>query len=372
MAAEGVFVECVEAVADPRMANKCRHRRMDSIIIGVCATMANGASWDDIAAFGESKAGWLQQWLALPGGIPSAATVRRVFAQVDAAAFQGSFLKWGEPVFERTQGQVIAIDGKTARGTCDNAGQGGLHVVSAWATATLAQVKVADNANEPVAIPQVLELLRVQGCIVTIDATGCQKHIIDTIRTQHADYVVTVKGNQPNLQQALQAAWAGQAAPGWSAQPEAMLRTEATAHGRHESRHCWVLNAAQIQLLGWRDCHTLVRIERSTTRGAKVSHETPDYISSLPAQAALLLHTVHEQWGIENRCHWILDVLFKAEASRTHTRYADDNLALLPKIALTLLHQHPSTGSLKGERYRAALNEDFLVAILKSSFNLMR
>jgi predicted transposase YbfD/YdcC len=369
----GALVECFEGLQDPRMVNKCRHQLLDIVVIAVCATIANADSWDDMALYGESKQAWLKQWLALPNGIPSADTFERVFAHLDAAAFEACFMRWVEQVFKLTDGQVIAIDGKMVRGTCDKTGQNGLHLVSAWATTnrlTLGQVKVANKANEIVAIPELLELLTVQGCIVTIDAMGCHKHIVSTIRDQQADYVVTVKGNQPTLQRAIQAAFTAADAQGWSA--DALVKTEATAHGRHEIRQAWVLPDSQMQTLGWRDCHTLLRIERTTTRNHKVSHETHYYISTLHADAATLLQTVRDHWGIENTCHWVLDVVFKEDASRTQAGFADHNLAVLRKIALNLLHQHPTKGSLKGKRYQAALNEDFLTAVLKSSFNLMR
>lgn len=375
MTVKGALVECFENLKDPRMVNKCRHKLLDILVIAVCATIANADSWDDMALFGESKRTWLQQWLELPNGIPSADTFERVFAHLDAEAFQRCFVKWVEQVFTLTDGQVIAIDGKTVRGTCDRQGQGGLHLVSAWATAnrlTLAQVKVANKANEIVAIPDLLEVLSVRGCIVTIDAMGCQKQIVDTIRDQEAAYVITVKGNQPTLQRTVQAAFAAADVQGWS--PDALVRTEETAHGRHEIRQAWVLPDTQAQALGWRDCCTFVRIERITTRGnpQKVSHETHYYISSVQANAATLLQLVRDHWGIENQCHWVLDVVFKEDASRTRFRQADDNLALLRKIALNLLRQQPTKGSLKGKRYQAALNEDFLLSVLKSSFFLMR
>ncbi|MEP7289674.1 MAG: ISAs1 family transposase, partial [Chloroflexota bacterium] len=234
----------------------------------------------------------------------------------------------------------------------------------------LAQVKVANKANEIVAIPQLLELLTVQGCIITMDAMGCQKKIVEAIRTRQADYVVTVKGNQPKLSHRLQAAFAAQ--DRLDAWPEGVIRTEATAHRRHEIRRCCVLPDSHLQDLGWRDCQTPVRLERTTTRAGKVSLQTHYYISSLPPQAAGLLHAIRAHWGIENRCHWILDVVFKEDASRSRLRFAGDNLAVLRKVALNLLHQHPTRGSLKGKRYQASLNEDFLLSVLKSSFKLMR
>jgi len=377
MGVQGALVECFEGLEDRRMVNKCRHKLLDILVIAVCATIANADSWDDMALFGKSKQPWLRQWLELPNGIPSADTFERVFGHLDAEAFQACFARWVEAVFTLTEGQVIAIDGKTVRGTCDKQGQNGLHLVSAWATAnrlTLAQVNVANKANEIVAIPELLELLTLHGCIVTIDAMGCQKHIIDTIGDQQAEYVVTVKGNQPTLQRTVQAAFAAADAQGWSQHPAAVCRTEETAHGRHEIRQCWVVPDSQVQALGWRDCHTLVRIERTTTRGAaqKVSRETHYYISSVQADAATLLHLVREHWGIENQCHWVLDVVFKEDASRTRARFADDNLAVLRKMALNLLRQHPAQGSLKGKRYQAALNEEFLTSVLHSSLFLMR
>lgn len=254
--------------------------------------------------------------------------------------------------------------------------KGGLHLVSAWASAnrlTLAQMKVTDKANEIVAIPQLLELLMLKGCIVTIDAIGCQKSIVSAIRQQQADYVITVKGNQPTLHRHLQHAFATQDAIGFSGFSPDYCQTEERGHGRWERRECWVLSDQRAWELGWTDCHTLVRIKRTTQRGSgKPSEETHFYITSLPALASLILGAVRAHWGIENQCHWLLDVAFGEDASRTRSRNADDNLAVLRKIALNLLRQHPAKGALKRKRYRAALNEDFLFDVIQSSFNLMQ
>ncbi len=254
------------------------------------------------------------------------------------------------------------MDGKVARGTCDRQGQGGLHLVSAWATAngvTLGQVSVADN--EIVAIPQLLEVLALQGCIVTLDAIGCQKKIVQAIEDHKATYIITVKDNQPTLAAHLQASFAAQDAHGW--EDKAVARTEETGHGRHEIRQCWILPDTHADALGWQGCKTLIRIERITPRGqTPPSHETHYYISSVGGDAATLLQHIRD--------HWVLDVVFKEDGSRT--RYADHNLAVLRKIALNLVRQHPAKGSLKGKRYRAGLNEDFLTDVLQSSFNLMR
>ncbi|HEX3049703.1 MAG TPA: ISAs1 family transposase [Aggregatilineaceae bacterium] len=376
MALNSPLLEHFKDLPDPRMVNKCDHLLIDIVMIAICATIANADSWEDIAAFGEGKRAWLGQWLALPNGIPSPDTFQRVFAHVDAAAFHQRFQAWVEDVFRLTEGQVIGVDGKTGRGTCDAQGQSTLHLVSAWATAnhiTLGQVQVGEKANEIVAIPLLLDLLMLKGCIVTLDAIGCQKTIVKQIREQEADYVVTVKGNQPKLQQHLLEAFAAADAQGWVMASPAYCETLDKRHGRIEQRQCWVLAETQAQASGWQDCQTLVRIRRVIYRsGAEPSDETHYYITSLPPQASLILGAVRAHWGIENGCHWVLDAVFREDASRTRLHNADENLALLRKIALNLIRQHPAKGSLKGKRYRAALNEDFLLEIMQSSFYLMR
>lgn len=373
---ESQLIEHFKALPDPRMVNKCEHLLLDIVMIAICGTIADADSWDDIAAFGEGKEAWLKQWLTLPHGIPSADTFERVFARLDATAFHACFQGWVREVFDLTAGQVVAIDGKTGRGTCDKQGKATLHLVSAWATAnrlTLAQINVGEKANEISAIPTLLDLLVLKGCIVTLDAIGCQKSIVERIRGQEAEYVLTVKGNQPTLQQHLVAAFAAADAAGWSLASPHYCDTLDAGHGRLEQRQCWVLPDTHAQALGWQDAHTLVRIRRRCTReDGKVTDDTHYYISSLPPQAQLLLATVRAHWGIENTCHWVLDVVFGEDASRTSLQNADDNLALLRKIALNLLQHHPAKGSLKNKRYRAALNEDFLLEVLHSSFNLMR
>lgn len=376
MAIESSLLEHFRDLPDPRMVNKCDHLLVDIVMIGICATIANADGWDEIAVFGEGKKAWLKQWLALPNGIPSHDTFKRVFEHIDAQAFQARFMGWVQSVFQLTAGQVIAIDGKTLRGTCDRQGKSTLHVVSAWATAnqlTLAQVKVGEKANEIVAIPDLLDLLMLKGCIVTLDAMGCQKNIVQHIRKQEADYVITVKGNHPQLHQHLKAAFAAADRLECSSSSPGYCETDDVQHGRIEKRQCWVLADQQAQVLGWQDCQTLVRIKRTTQRSnGKVSQETHYYISSLPPLASLILASVRAHWGIENSCHWVLDVVFHEDASRVRTQNADDNLVLLRKIALNLIRQHPAKGSLKGKRYRASLNEDFLLEIMQSSFNLMR
>jgi predicted transposase YbfD/YdcC len=193
------------------------------------------------------------------------------------------------------------------------------------------------------------------------------------IRDQAAAYVVTVKANQPTLADHLHTAFATADAAGWNATSPDDCATLDDGHGRIEQRQWWVLADSHARTLGWQDCQTLVRIRRRFWRDADlVSDETRYYISSLPPQASLLPGAIRAHGGIENRCHWVLDVVFGEDASRTRLRNADDKLAVLRKIALNLLRQHPAKGSLKGKRYRAAVSDDFLLEVLRPSFNLMR
>lgn len=375
MALDSPLIKHFSRLPDPRMVKMCDHLLIDIVMIAICATIANANGWEDIALFAEGKQAWLKQWLALPKGIPSHDTSKRVFENLDGVVFQQCFMTWVQEVFTRTEGQVIAIDGKTLRGGCDARGKAHLHVVSAWATTnqlTLAQVKVADKANEIVAIPALLDLLDVKGCIVTLDAMGCQKAIVSQIRHKEADYIVTVKGNQPKLHACVRAAFA-EAAGRLASDSPAYAETTDRRHGRIERRQCWVLATDKLQALGWQDGHTLIRIKRTRqVGGGKISEAVHYYISSLAPQANVVLAAIRSHWGIENRCHWVLDVVFKEDASRTRTKNADANLGLLRKIALNLIQHHPTKGSLKGKRYRAALNEDFLLSVMQSSFNLMR
>lgn len=376
MTLESELLDHFRDLPDPRMVNKCDHLLIDIVMIAICATIANADGWEDIALFAEGKSKWLKQWLALPNGIPSPDTFKRVFEHIDADAFQQRFMEWVQAVFKVTKGQVIAIDGKTLRGTCNQQGKSTLHVVSAWATVnrlSLAQVKVEEKANEIVAIPNLLDLLILKGCIVTLDAMGCQKKIVKQIGDAKADYVVTVKGNHASLYRHILAAFTAADEQGIPLGSPHYCQTEDAQHGRIEKRQCWVLPDEEAQQLGWAKCQTVVRIQPTTQRGnGKTSEETHYYISSLPPLASLLLASVRAHWGIENGCHWVLDVVFHEDASRTRSRNADDNLTVLRKIALNLIRQHPAKGSLKGKRYRAALNEDFLLQVMQPSFNLMR
>jgi predicted transposase YbfD/YdcC len=311
--------------------------------------VAGADSWTEVETFGQNKEDWLKQFLELEHGIPSHDTFGDVFRVIDAEEFQRSFMRWVERVFTVTKGQVIAIDGKTVRRSHDKTiGKDAIHMVSAWANSN------DEKSNEITAIPELLQLLNVAGCIVTIDAMGCQKRIAQTIRDEKADYVLRVKDNQKRLHQDL-ADWFDYADQvQFQTMQHDYHQTVNKAHGRIEIRH----------YDGWADLQSIVRVQRERRLPDHVEQETAYYISSLPPNAQQLLDAIRQHWGVENSLHWVLDVTFREDDSRIRKDNADQNFAVLRHIALNILKRDTSKASLKQKRYRAALNDSFLLQLL--------
>src|SRR6266542_6710089 len=365
--------KCFEKVADPRVKGRCDHKLIDMIIIAICGVICGADSWTGIETFGKAKEDWLREFLELKNGIPSHDTFGYVFSRLDGEAFQKGFARWVESVFQVTKGQVIAIDGKTVRGSHNKQiGKGAIHLVSAWASTNgivMGQRKVDTKSNEIVAIPELLRLLDVSGCIVTIDAMGCQTKIAQTIRDEKADYILCVKDNQSKLKQDL-VDWF---AYGDNQQFEGMLMDfDQTFHktsGRIEIRRCWVVRDPVAfehirHYAGWADLNSIIRIQRERRNGMHISHETAYYISSLTASPALILDATQHHWTIENSFHWVLDVTFAEDMSRIRTGESAENMAVLRTLALNLLKQDTSQSSLKQKRFRAAMDNDFLFRLL--------
>jgi len=362
---ETSFKRHFEDLPDPRMESKCHHKLLDIVMLAICATIAQAETWQEIETFGKIREDWLKQWLELPNGIPSHDTIERVFRKLDAQELESRFVAWANEIFQKTPGQVVAIDGKSLRGN-----RGKLHLVSAWASASgisLGQYKVDQKSNEIPAIPELLDMLVLKDNIVTLDAMGCQKDIAQAIVDQQADYVFTVKGNQGKLRHHIEERFA-------FAEDERFrhrrhihyAETLDHAHGRIEKRQCWVLSDDQIAQQGWTNAQTLVRITCHRTLKNKDEQKTRYFISSLPVNAALLLGCVRAHWAIENSFHWVLDVIFREDANQTQHINGAVNLAILRRIALNLIKRHPSKGSLKGKRYRAALDANFLLEVLRN------
>ena len=358
---------------DPRVIGRCNYRLVEIISIAICAVLSGAEGWEEIEEFGETKAEWLKQFLALENGIPSHDTFRRVFSLLDAQAFQERFMRWVEGVFTLTRGQVVAIDGKTVRRSRDEGnGKPALHLVSAWASENgvlLGQRKVDEKSNEITAIPVLLEQLYLAGCIVTIDAMGCQKEIARTIIEQKADYVLALKGNQGQLYQDVQEwfAWAQQS--DFKDMPHSFWQTTNKAHGRIEVRRCWALSDPRaFEVIrhheGWVGLTSIAMIQRERHIAGQIQSETVYHIASLPADAKLLLHAVRAHWSIENTFHWTLDVTFREDDARLKTGHSAENFAVLRHVAFNLLKRHPAKLSLKRKRYKAALDDRFLLELI--------
>jgi len=364
---------CFGDIEDPRVTGRCVYPLIEVLTIAVCAVIAGAEGWTDIETFGKSKELWLSEFLELENGIPSHDTFGDVFAIIDGETFQRSFIRWVERVFTVTEGQVVAIDGKTARRSYQDGGKkGAIHMVRAWASEngiTLGQRKVDEKSNEITAIPELLDLLNVTGCIVTIDAMGCQKKIAQKIRDNKADYVLSLKENQGKLFQDVVDGFAYADQVDFADMRHDYFKSVEKSHGRIEIRQCWVIADPVVfehirHYEDWADLQSIVRVHRERRIGDKIEQETAYYISSLDPNAQQILHVTRAHWSIENCLHWVLDVTFREDDSRIRHQNAPQNMAVLRDIALNILKQDTSKGSLKQKRYRAALDDAFLLQLL--------
>jgi predicted transposase YbfD/YdcC len=310
----------------------------DIIVLAVCGVIANCDDWPDIALFAKKREAWFRRFLKLPHGVPSHDTFERVFAALDPRAFERCCLAWLREVAGLLGVGHIAIDGKTVRGSAGSQ-LGPLHLVSAWATQahlTLAQVAVDGKSNEITAIPKLLELLDLNGALVTIDAIGCQKAIAKKVVAGGGDYVLVVKGNQGQLLEDIQETVA-QALDGEV--PAGAVRvhtTRAEGHGRQEERSCVVIqHVAEIRdQQAWPNLTTVGMCRRERTVNGQTSTEVCYFIGSRRMAARRYAQALRSHWGIENSLHWQLDVSFHEDASRIENRHGAANFALFRKLAL--------------------------------------
>jgi predicted transposase YbfD/YdcC len=355
---------------DPRREHRRWHKLSDILVIAVCAVLCGAESYPAIEDFGHEREAWLQQFLELPGGIPSHDTFNRVLRLVDPVQFQACFLSWMQAVAAATAGEVVAIDGKALRRSFDTGtAKRAIHMVSAWATANgvvLGQRKVDTKSNEITAIPELLDLLALKGCIVTIDAMGCQRAIAQKILDQGADYVLALKGNQPTLEQAVERFFVtGPEAEAHRSRSEYHEQTE-QGHGRVETRCAWISAAldAELTAAAWPGLQSIGRVEATRTLGGKTSVEQRFYLSRLPPEAPPFARAVRKPGGIENKLHWTLDMTFREDQSRLRAGHGAENFAVLRHIALNLLRQESSPKSMPRKRLACALNPDYLLKVL--------
>jgi predicted transposase YbfD/YdcC len=356
---------------DPRDMRGKEHLLIDIITIALCAVISGAEGWEDIAEYGRAKQEWLSTFLELPNGIPCADTFGRVFARLDPEQMQSCFVSWVNAISNLLETEVVAIDGKTLRHSDDKGcGKAAIHMVSAWASANrlvLGQRKVDDKSNEITAIPALLNVLEIAGCIVTIDAMGCQRDIASAIMARGADYVLALKGNQGSLFEDIQWLFQSAQASGFADVAHSIAQSVDKGHGRIEIRRCWTLSELDYltQLPIWSGLQTVVMVQSEQHCHGQITTENRFFISSLPSQASLLLHAVRTHWSIENSLHWVLDVSFREDACRIRRDFAPHNMALLRHLALNLLSQDSSSKrGIAAKRKKAAWDQSYLIKLL--------
>jgi predicted transposase YbfD/YdcC len=362
------LIEHFAELDDPRMTGKCRHKLLDMLVIAVSGIICQAEDWATIAEFGRAKEPWFRTFLELPNGIPSHDTFGRVFARIDPERFAVCFSRWMQSLSD-TLGGVVAIDGKTLRGSYDRDDQrAAIHMVSAWAVANgvvLGQVKTEEKSNEITAIPDLLELLSLQGCLVTTDAMGCQREIARRVVEKGGDYLLAVKDNQPKLHAAVLEAFEQAEAAG-------TLATYTTAdkgHGRRERRHYATLPLPEsfdkAIRSRWASLTTLAVVEAERTLDGKTGSAFRYFISSASLSAERFADAARGHWGIENNLHWVLDVRLREDESRVRKGHGAQNLSRLRHMALNVLKADKTTKlGVKNKRLKACWDERYLATLL--------
>lgn len=370
-------------LTDPRLDRNKDHKLLDIIGVSICGVICGADGWTEIEEFGQAKEDWLRTFLELPNGIPSHDTIGRVFARLLPGELQQSFQSWIQTISTVTQGEVIAIDGKTLRRSYDRASQkAAIHMVSAWASENhliLGQVKTSEKSNEITAIPRLLDILAIHGCIVTLDAMGCQTEIAAQIVDQGADYVLSLKGNHGTVHKKVveffeqfEEEEPQQVQERQAVGKELVLDEYETVdgdHGRIEIRR--YRQVSDVQWLEersqWKGLQSVGMVEAERHIGETVSVERRYYLSSLGLNGQQFATAVRGHWGIENTVHWSLDVSFREDDSRIRTGHAPENFAVLRHIALNLLKQDTQCKrGIKTKRLKAGWDHKYLKSLLFS------
>lgn len=365
------IAEHFKSIEDPRIDRGKEHLLVDILTIAILAVVCGADGWMGIETYGKAKQDWLKTFLDLPNGIPSHDTFARVFARLDPEQLQTCFLSWVRSVSRLTDGEVIAIDGKTVRRSYDaGSGKGAIHMVSAWASTNrlvLGQRQVDEKSNEIMAIPALLKVLDLQGSVVTIDAMGTQKAIAQQIVQQGGDYVLALKGNQGNLFEDVQQLFAQAQAQNFKGIDHARYETCEAGHGRVETRRYWCLGQVEwlIDAEKWTGLTSIAMVEARRRRQGETTVERRYFISSLAPDDQRLADAIRTHWSVENSLHWVLDVAFREDECRIRTGHAPANLTLLRHLALSLLNQETTAKlGVKNKRLRAGWDDDYLLKVL--------
>jgi predicted transposase YbfD/YdcC len=363
---ELAFTRYFAELPDPRVNRTKKHSLNDILGITLCAVICGADSFEEIERFGDARVDWLKQYFPLKNGIPSHDTFNRVLAALDRKIFAACFGKWMADLSTATGLRAIAIDGKACRAAEGDTFSGCLHLVSAWATQNgliLGQEAVADGGHEITTLPVLLKALDLKGAVVTIDAAGCQKAIVEQIRQQGGDYLVTVKGNQKGLPRACVAALAKAGEAEFAGCD--MSESVNDGHGRHEERYVTVIRDPQGLPSGWTDVGAVVVVGREREVRGKNTSTCHFYLTSLRATAETLGGYVRGHWGVENGLHWCLDIAFREDENRTRDTNAGANLGAIRRVAASLLKQDQGKGSIKAKRLNAAWDQNYLQQVLQ-------
>lgn len=365
-----LFFEHFSTLPDPRIERCRRHELLDIVFLSVCAVLSGAEGWEAIEEFGEAKLAWLRRFVPLANGIPRHDTIARVMSRLDPEALQRCFIGWMQAVAQVTTGEVVAIDGKTLRRSFDTATRkSALHMVSAWGCANgvvLGQLRTSEKSNEITAIPALLNLLDVRGCIVTIDAMGCQRAIAEQIRSKRGHYVLAVKENQGALLDDIRDYFEADAGQGYMGLKALYHEETDSGHGRVEVRRCW--HSGDLRWVPatqrWAGAKSVARVECERHVRGRVTREVRYYISSLAVAPERLLGAVRSHWGIENRLHWVLDMTFREDYSRVRRGHAAENLTVLRRMALNICRKNQTGKSNPSKIRRASWNDDFREQLL--------
>jgi predicted transposase YbfD/YdcC len=365
---------------DPRLNRTKDHDLIDLLVIAICTLLCAGESFNDMEDFGRAKQDWFKTFLGLRHGIPSHDTFNRVFAALDPKAFLDCFLRWTQSVRQAVPQEIVALDGKALRRALDK-DQSVQYIVSAWAESNglvLGQLKVADKSNEITAVPQLLRVLELSGCIVTLDAMGCQKKIAKEIVEADADYVLALKGNQEKVHEEVKSFLDAtleekqRRRPKGAAVPQAAqtLQTFETVekdHGRLETRRYYQSDCLEwfADKGKWEGLASVGLVESVRELDGKTTVERRYYLSSLKLDVAAFARAVRGHWGVENKLHWVLDVCFGEDQSRAREGYAAENLATLRRLALNLLKREKTKKrGIRSKMLNASWDHAYLLRLL--------